>query len=129
MPNFILFALASAAVMVPAGAKAQLATFCDDRIVASAFYGTPQGGYGSRTTVVFYVRLQNRTNEGILFRVRFYHLDAQSLQNGSTVTLLPPWQPVTLRLGHQALDDPSEALSPTDLDEGVPHYTQVTCAR
>ncbi len=123
-----LRALAGLAALTSAGAQAQVASYCDDRIAAHAFYGNPQNN-GFSTTVVFYVRLQNLTNEPIRYAVRFFHVDAQSFQNGGTVAVLPPWQPTTLRLGQQVVEDPNgpDALSPSDPDEGVARYTRVSC--
>jgi hypothetical protein len=123
--RFTLAALAALPIAFASmGAQAQLAQFCDGRIVANSFYSNVQSN-GSRSTVPYIVQLQNRSDETIRYRVRFTAPHIMSPQNGSTVAHLTRYQQVTVTLGTQSFNNPSGTgqLSQADMIR----YTQVTC--
>ncbi|MDB5415916.1 MAG: hypothetical protein JWR10_4251 [Rubritepida sp.] len=132
--TFALPALA-AAIAIPmalasGAAQAQIAQYCGGKIVANAFYNNVQSN-GSRSTVSYYVQLQNRTAERIpLYAVTFSYNLAHNRQNGSNSASLPPYQQVTILLGTQTLNNASGtgALNATDVNNGVPHATSLVCA-
>jgi hypothetical protein len=126
--RFTLAALAALAALAVAfasmGAQAQMARYCDGRIVANSFYSNVQSN-GSRSTVPYFVQLQNQSGETIRYTVRFTAPHIMGAQNGSTVAQLPSYQQVTVQLGTQSFNNPSGTgqLSQADLIR----YTQVTC--
>lgn len=125
--RFTLAALAALPmVFASMGAQAQMAQFCDGRIVANAFYSNVQSN-GSRSTVPYFVQLQNRSGETIRYTVRFTAPHIMGAQNGSTLAHLASYQQVTVTLGTQSFNNPSGTgqLSQADMIR----YTQVTCPR
>lgn len=124
------FALAALAALPLAfasfGAQAQMARYCDGRIVANSFYSNVQSN-GSRSTVPYLVQLQNQSGEAIRYTVRFTAPHIMGAQNGSTVAHLASYQQVTVTLGTQSFNNPSGQgqLSQADMIR----YTQVTCPR
>jgi hypothetical protein len=106
------------------GAQAQMAQFCDGRIVANAFYSNVQSN-GSRSTVPYFVQLQNRSDDTIRYAVRFTAPHIMAPQNGSVDAHLTRYQQVTVTLGTQSIGNPSGTgqLSQADMIR----YTQVLC--
>ena len=108
------------------GAQAQMARYCEGRIVANSFYSNVQSN-GSRSTVPYFVQLQNQSGEAIRYTVRFTAPHIMQAQNGSTVAHLASYQQVTVQLGVQSFSNPSGTGQLSQAD--MVRYTQVTCPR
>ncbi|MBS7791185.1 hypothetical protein KTR66_14370 [Roseococcus sp. SDR] len=125
--RFTLAALAALPIAFASmGAQAQMARYCDGRIVANAFYSNVQSN-GSRSTVPYYVQLQNQSGETIRYTVRFTAPHIMGAQNGSTIAHLASYQQVTVLLGSQSFTNPSGTGQLSQAD--MMRYTQVTCPR
>lgn len=128
--RFKLTALAAAAALPLAlastGAQAQMATYCEGRIVANAFYSNVLSN-GSRSTGVYFVQLQNRSDQAIRYTVRFTAPHTHEAQNGHPIAHLASYQQVTVQLGKQNFNNPSGQgiLGQHDMMR----YTQVHCPR
>lgn len=125
--RFTLAALAALPIAFASmGAQAQMARYCDGRIVANSFYSNVQSN-GSRSTVPYFVQLQNQSGEPIRYTVRFTAPHIMQAQNGSVVATLASYQQATVTLGQQSFTNPSGTgqLSQADMIR----YTQVTCPR
>ncbi|WP_431303927.1 hypothetical protein [Sediminicoccus sp. BL-A-41-H5] len=125
--RFTLAALAALPIAFASmGAQAQMATYCDGRIVANSFYSNVISN-NTRSTVPYFVQLQNRSGDPIRYTVRFTAPNIQMPQTGSVVATLASYQQVTVTLGQQSFNNPSGTgqLSQQDLIR----YTQVTCPR
>ena len=128
--RFTLTALAAMAALPIAlastGAQAQMARYCDGRIVANSFYSNVQSN-GSRSTVTYFVQLQNQSGDPIRYTVRFTAPHVFEAQNGSVVAHLASYQQATITLGKQNFNNPSGQglLSQADMIR----YTQVVCPR
>ncbi|UPY37123.1 hypothetical protein [Sediminicoccus sp. KRV36] len=125
--RFTLAALAALPIaFASVGAQAQMARYCDGRIVANSFYSNVQSN-GSRSSVPYFVQLQNQSGESIRYTVRFTAPHIIGAQNGSVVAHLASYQQVTVQLGQQNFNNPSGTgqLSQADMIR----YTQVTCPR
>lgn len=111
---------------ISAAAHAQLARYCDDRLVVNSFYNTVQSN-GSRATSSYFAQVQNRTKEPVRYSLRFTAPKAVEAQNGSVVSTLAPYQQVTILLGKQQFNNPSGAgaLSQSDVNR----YTQAVCPK
>jgi hypothetical protein len=108
------------------GAQAQMARYCDGRITANAFYSNVQSN-GSRSTVPYFVQLQNQSGEPIRYTVRFTAPHIMEAQNGSVIATLASYQQVTVTLGKQSFTNPSGSGQLSQAD--MMRYTQVTCPR
>ncbi len=108
------------------GAQAQTARYCDGRIVANAFYSHVDSN-GSRSTVPYFVQLQNQSGEAIRYTIRFTAPHIMQPQNGSTLATLASYQQAAVTLGRQSFNNPGGVgqLSQAELIR----YTQVTCPR
>lgn len=108
------------------GAQAQMARYCDGRIVANSFYSNVQSN-GSRSTVPYFVQLQNQSGDPIRYTVRFTAPHIMQAQNGAVVATLASYQQATVTLGQQSFNNPSGTgqLSQADMIR----YTQVSCPR
>ena len=106
------------------GAQAQMARYCDGRIVANAFYGNVLSN-GSRSVVVYFVQLQNQSSDSVRYTVRFTAPGVFEAQNGGTIAHLARYQQVTVTLGKQNFNNPSGngQLSQADMMR----HTQVNC--
>lgn len=125
--RFTLAALAALPIAFASmGAQAQMARYCDGRIVANSFYSNVQSN-GSRSTVPYFVQLQNQSGDPIRYTVRFTAPHIMQAQNGSVVATLASYQQATVTLGQQSFTNPSGTgqLSQADMIR----YTQVTCPR
>ena len=128
--RFTLTALAAMAALpialASSGAQAQMARYCDGRIVANAFYSNVNSN-GSRSQGVYFVQLQNQSGDPIRYTVRFTAPHILEAQNGSVVAHLASYQQVTVQLGKQNFNNPSGQgiLSQHDMMR----YTQVVCPR
>ncbi|WP_424810580.1 hypothetical protein [Roseococcus sp. YIM B11640] len=139
MTKFLKIPVLAAALAVPmalaaGGAQAQIATYCNGSVSANAFYNNVQSN-GRNSTVLYYAQFQNRTNRVIpLYSVTFSYTPAHDRISGSPPPpagpSLQPYQQVTVLLGKQNFTNPSGhgALSPYDLNNGVPHAVSVICA-
>ena len=125
--RFTLAALAALPIAFASmGAQAQMATYCDGRITANAFYSNVISN-NTRSTVTYFVQLQNRSGDAIRYTVRFTAPNVQMPQTGSVVATLASYQQVTVTLGQQSFNNPSGTgqLSQQDMIR----YTQVNCPR
>lgn len=125
--RFALAALAALPIAFASlGAQAQMARYCDGRVVANSFYSNVNSN-GSRSTVPYFVQLQNQSGEPIRYTVRFTAPHITQAQNGSVVATLASYQQATVTLGQQSFNNPGGTgqLSQADLIR----YTQVTCPR
>jgi Cu2+-containing amine oxidase len=125
--RFTLAALAALPIAFASmGAQAQMASYCEGRIVANAFYSNVQSN-GSRSTAIYHVQLQNRSGDPIRYTVRFTAPGTQMAQTGSPVATLASYQQVTVTLGQQSFNNPSGTgqLSQQDMIR----FTQVACPR
>ena len=123
-----LTALAAALpiILASTGAQAQMARYCDGRITANSFYSNVQSN-GPRSTVSYFVQLQNASPEAIRYTVRFTAPNIRNAQNGSTVAHQASYQQVTVSLGQQAMNNPSGTGQLSQAD--IMRYTQVACPR
>lgn len=125
--RFTLAALAALPIAFASmGAQAQMATYCDGRIAANAFYPTVASN-GSRSTVTYFVQLQNRSDLPIRYTVRFRAPNTQMPQTGSVVATLASYQQVTVTLGQQSFNNPSGSGQLNQQD--MMRFTEVTCPR
>lgn len=126
--NLTLAAMALAVPMALAAgsAQAQMARYCDGRIVANSFYSNVQST-GSRSTGIYFVQLQNQSGEPIRYTVRFTAPHNREAQNGSVVANLASYQQATVTLGKQNFNNAAGTgiLSQAD----IMRYTQVVCPR
>ena len=124
--RFKLAALAATAALPLAlastGAQAQMARYCEGRIVANAFYSNVQSN-GSRSTGIYFMQLQNISGEPIRYTVGFTAPRTHEAQSGSPVAHLASYQQVTVQLGKQNFNNPAGTgiLSQQDMMR----YTQV----
>lgn len=112
--------------LAPTGAQAQMARYCEGRLVANSFYSNVQSN-GSRSTGVYFIQLQNQSGEPVRYTVRFNAPHTLQAQNGSAVATLSGYQQTTIQLGKQNFNNPSGQgiLGLADMAR----YTQVTCPR
>lgn len=129
IPVTALAAILALPIGLPASeAHAQAASYCNGRLTATSFYFR-QNSTGQRTDRTYYMRLQNTTNQPVSYTVTFYHMTVRSLQPGGIVATLPAYQSVEIGLAQQSVNNSSGngLISPTDPNEGVPHFTSVAC--
>jgi len=108
------------------GAQAQMARYCDGRVVANSFYSNVQSN-GARSTVVYYVQLQNHSGEPIRYTVRFRAPNTLMPQNGTVMATLASYQQVTVTLGSQNFSNPSGTGQLSQAD--ITRFTEVACPR
>ncbi|MBX9748160.1 MAG: hypothetical protein K5Q68_00960 [Roseococcus sp.] len=140
----ILLAAAALALTGAVGiqpASAQFASFCDNTVSANSYYRNinPQGQSASVAT--YFVQLQNRGPDRHI-RVAFFSSQPGLVLGGGTHTVhrgvasagtgdiaIKAWEQITVQLGSQRLSNPSGegAISATDAQTGLPHFTGVTC--
>lgn len=118
--------VASPIAFASMGAQAQMARYCEGRIVANSFYSNVQSN-GSRSTVVYYAQLQNQSGEAIRYTVRFRAPNTLMPQNGSVVATLASYQQVTVTLGSQNFSNPSGMGQLSQAD--ITRFTEVVCPR
>lgn len=108
------------------GAQAQMATYCDGRITANAFYANVTGT-GSTSTATYFVQLQNRSGDAIRYAVRFRAPNVINAQSGQPIATLASYQQVTITLGQQNFRNPAGTgqLSQQDMIR----FTEVQCPR
>ena len=126
MRNRFILATSLALIFTATAAQAQMARFCDGRVVANSFYSNVQSN-GSRSTVHYFVQLQNQSGEPLRYTVRFTAPHIFEAQNGSVVATLASYQQVTVTLGKQNLNNPSGTGQLSQAD--IIRYSQVRCPR
>jgi len=127
MTRNLISALAAAGALAPLGeAAAQGNNHCGTKLQAASFYSTTQST-STRSTVSYYLILQNTVGEDVTFTVTFQDSRVQSRQNVAQATRLGPWGTSrSMLLGVAQLNNPSGTGGPSvpmDLAAG----TRVTC--
>ena len=120
------FFLIGLAMFTATVTQAQTARYCDGRLTANSHYSNVQSN-GSRSTVTYFMQLQNQSGETVRYTVRFSAPHIQGALNGSVVATLASHQQVTTKLGMQNFSNPAGTgqLSQADMIR----YTQVVCPR
>lgn len=111
------------------GAQAQTASYCGGKIAANAFYSNVISN-GSRSTVVYFAQLQNRTGQSVNYHVAFDGFrrlspPATNTQSGTEMATLTSYQQVTVNLGQQSFNNPTGTGG---LNQGdIARYVTVAC--
>jgi hypothetical protein len=122
-------------------ASAQVARYCNNSLNAVSFY-TNINSDGRTSTAVHFVQLQNMGPERHI-RVAFFSSEPGLTRGGGTYQVHPGVAPASgtdIAMGHQAfitvqlatqrLTNPAGtgAIPATDPQNGLPHFTGVTCS-
>ena len=124
--NCIAVFCASLFGVVLPSAHAQVAKYCDGNLVVNSIYSNVDSN-GSRSSVSYFVQVQNLSAQATRFSVRFAAPNVVAAQNGSAVATIASYQQLTVTLGKLQFNNPAGSGAPR------PHellkYVQVTCPR
>ena len=118
---------AGALAMLPmAEASAQGNSYCGGKLQAASFYSTTQST-PTRSTVNYYLIIQNTVGENVSFAVTYHDPRVRSHQSGSSFTRLGPWgTSQSILLGVATLNNPSGTGGPS-VPTDLANATRVAC--